>query len=234
MKLWPVVSFLLAVSLAVCIFLRPSTGHVGDASRDQHIDSAPGIQRADSAALVHADTAIARSQRDSAVIADLADSAKRMGRRLDELDRLAALRLRQKRAATAARDSAIAVVDSMVGSKLPDTLALDTATVELAEPDSSLSCESRYTGRLAQLSLLGDALERCRARGDTVRVALIGVRDTLKLTKGYLHVSDSLLKWERDRPRDCTQDLVVTEVACWKVDAGVGVVGIILGLFVRR
>ncbi len=216
---------LLAIGLAVCLLTRP-TGPVSDPSRNAHIDSATAVHRADSAALASADTALARDARDSSVRV-LTDSADALGKRLDSLDRLAA---RWRRVARLRGDS-LRDVRREPGAEVPDTLAFDSATVELPA-DSSLSCESRYAGRLQQLALYGEALERCRIRGDTLRATLIGVRDSFKVSAHYLQASDSLLRWERDRPRPCRVSLGITSVGCGTAMTGTAVLTSLLWVIV--
>lgn len=218
---------LLALALLVCILTRPS-GPVTDSGRDRHADSAKAVHRADSTALALADSTLARDARDSSV-RTLADSADALGHRLDSLDRLAT---RWKRVARLRGDSLVAV-RLEPGAGIPgDTLALSAATEELSA-DSSLSCEARYGGRLRQLGLLGRALEGCRARGDTLRAVLVRVRDSFELSAHYLVASDSLLRWERDRPRPCRINLVLAHVGCGATMGGIGVLGFVLGMVAR-
>lgn len=232
MKPWPVVSFLLAVGLVICWATRPS-GPVSDPSRDTHLDSAAAVHRADSVALSLADTTLARLARDSSV-ERLADSAAALGKRLDELDRLAARRAREKAAALHRSDSLMAVVDSMTQPLAPGVLDTITVSPEELASDSALSCESRYRERLRQLDMLSDALERCRTQKDTLQSVLIGVRDQLGNSSHFLATSDSLLRWERDRPRPCRVNLLVASVGCGKAMGGTAVLTSIFWLVVRR
>jgi hypothetical protein len=211
--------------LAVLCVWRPwAPGPVTDVGRDAHIDSSGTVQRMDSNALASTDSALARAARDSSV-QRLNDSAVALGHRLDSLDRVA---MRLRRANQARKDSlrALAQVDSMTGNAFD----LDTVSTAIAADTGDVSCESRYAGRLTQLTLMGEALDRCRIRGDTLRAVLIGVRDTLLFTRGYLQSSDSLLRWERDRPRPCQVDLWVKKVSCEAAMGGTAVVTSLLWL----
>lgn len=212
-------------------------GPVVDPGRDAHIDSAGAVQAMGDTALEHADTTIVRSQADVKITAALVDSLARMHRRNDSLDALVAARTRQRNAERRLRladstttDSLLAVVDSMTQPRTGSVLDTITVSPQELAADAALSCETRYGYRLQELALSTQVIDRCRARTDTLLAALVGFRDTTARIRHFAAASDSLLRWERDRPRPCRISLLITSVSCGTAMIGTAAVSFVGGL----